>query len=149
MIQQALISVSDKTGVLEFARALSGMGVKILSTGGTAKLLAENGLSVTEVGDYTGFPEMLDGRVKTLHPKVHGGILARTIATSSSYASPPTMALSLKNSRPVAVRYRTRRVSRWRKKCLPTRLGTTAPSPITWALLAPTCNMPIAALSPP
>jgi phosphoribosylaminoimidazolecarboxamide formyltransferase/IMP cyclohydrolase len=77
MIQQALISVSDKTGVLEFARALSGMGVKILSTGGTAKLLAENGLSVTEVGDYTGFPEMLDGRVKTLHPKVHGGILAR------------------------------------------------------------------------
>ncbi|MDB5821937.1 MAG: purH [Herminiimonas sp.] len=77
MIQQALISVSDKTGVLEFARALADMGVKILSTGGTAKLLAENGLAVTEVGDYTGFPEMLDGRVKTLHPKVHGGILAR------------------------------------------------------------------------
>lgn len=77
MIQQALISVSDKTGVLEFARALSDMGVKLLSTGGTARLLAENGLSVTEVGDYTGFPEMLDGRVKTLHPKVHGGILAR------------------------------------------------------------------------
>jgi phosphoribosylaminoimidazolecarboxamide formyltransferase/IMP cyclohydrolase len=77
MIQQALISVSDKTGVLEFARALAGMGVKILSTGGTAKLLAENGLSVTEIGDYTGFPEMLDGRVKTLHPKVHAGILAR------------------------------------------------------------------------
>ncbi|RQO34262.1 bifunctional phosphoribosylaminoimidazolecarboxamide formyltransferase/inosine monophosphate cyclohydrolase [Herminiimonas sp. KBW02] len=77
MIKQALISVSDKTGVLEFARALSGMGVNILSTGGTAKLLAENGISVTEVADYTGFPEMLDGRVKTLHPKVHGGILAR------------------------------------------------------------------------
>jgi phosphoribosylaminoimidazolecarboxamide formyltransferase/IMP cyclohydrolase len=77
MIKQALISVSDKTGVLDFARALSGMGVNILSTGGTAKLLAENGIKVTEVADYTGFPEMLDGRVKTLHPKVHGGILAR------------------------------------------------------------------------
>jgi len=77
MIKQALISVSDKTGVLEFARALSAMGVNILSTGGTAKLLAENGIAVTEVADYTGFPEMLDGRVKTLHPKVHGGILAR------------------------------------------------------------------------
>jgi len=77
MIKQALISVSDKTGVVEFARALSKMGVQLLSTGGTAKLLAEQGLPVVEVGDYTGFPEMLDGRVKTLHPKVHGGILAR------------------------------------------------------------------------
>lgn len=77
MIKQALISVSDKTGVLEFARALHAMQVKLLSTGGTAKMLAEHGLPVTEVADYTGFPEMLDGRVKTLHPKVHGGILAR------------------------------------------------------------------------
>jgi phosphoribosylaminoimidazolecarboxamide formyltransferase/IMP cyclohydrolase len=77
MIKQALISVSDKTGVLEFARELSAMGVNILSTGGTAKLLMDNGLKVTEVADHTGFPEMLDGRVKTLHPKVHGGILAR------------------------------------------------------------------------
>ncbi len=77
MIKQALISVSDKTGILDFARALSAMGVNLLSTGGTAKLLADNGLAVTEVADYTGFPEMLDGRVKTLHPKVHGGILAR------------------------------------------------------------------------
>jgi phosphoribosylaminoimidazolecarboxamide formyltransferase/IMP cyclohydrolase len=77
MIKQALISVSDKTGVLEFARALAAMNVKLLSTGGTAKLLADHGLEVTEVADYTGFPEMLDGRVKTLHPKVHGGILAR------------------------------------------------------------------------
>src|SRR3569833_4455166 len=77
MIKQALISVSDKTGVLEFASALSAMGVQLLSTGGTAKLLADAGLSVTEVADYTGFPEMLDGRVKPLHPKVHGGILAR------------------------------------------------------------------------
>ncbi|MES2128919.1 MAG: bifunctional phosphoribosylaminoimidazolecarboxamide formyltransferase/IMP cyclohydrolase [Pseudomonadota bacterium] len=77
MIKQALISVSDKTGVLDFARALSALGVNILSTGGTAKLLADHGVPVTEVADYTGFPEMLDGRVKTLHPKVHGGILAR------------------------------------------------------------------------
>jgi phosphoribosylaminoimidazolecarboxamide formyltransferase/IMP cyclohydrolase len=77
MIKQALISVSDKTGILDFARALSAMNVNILSTGGTAKLLADNGIKVTEVADYTGFPEMLDGRVKTLHPKVHGGILAR------------------------------------------------------------------------
>ncbi len=77
MIKQALISVSDKTGVLEFARELVAMGVKILSTGGTAKLLEANDVPVTEVADHTGFPEMLDGRVKTLHPKVHGGILAR------------------------------------------------------------------------
>ncbi len=77
MIKQALLSVSDKTGVLEFARALSAQGVVLLSTGGTAKLLMDNNVPVTEVADYTGFPEMLDGRVKTLHPKVHGGILAR------------------------------------------------------------------------
>jgi phosphoribosylaminoimidazolecarboxamide formyltransferase/IMP cyclohydrolase len=73
----ALISVSDKTGILEFAQALHALGVKLLSTGGTAKLLADAGLPVTEVADHTGFPEMLDGRVKTLHPKVHGGLLAR------------------------------------------------------------------------
>lgn len=74
---QALISVSDKTGVLDFARELHTLGVKLLSTGGTAKLLADAGLPVTEVADHTGFPEMLDGRVKTLHPKIHGGLLAR------------------------------------------------------------------------
>ena len=73
----ALISVSDKTGILEFSRELHGLGIKLLSTGGTAKLLADNGLPVTEVADHTGFPEMLDGRVKTLHPKIHGGLLAR------------------------------------------------------------------------
>ena len=73
----ALLSVSDKTGVLEFARALDALGVKLLSTGGTAKLLAEGGLAVTEVAEHTGFPEMLDGRVKTLHPTIHGGLLAR------------------------------------------------------------------------
>jgi len=76
-IQRALISVSDKTGVVDFARVLAALGVELLSTGGTAKLLASSGLPVIEVGDYTGFPEMMDGRVKTLHPKVHGGILAR------------------------------------------------------------------------
>lgn len=76
-ITQALISVSDKQGVVEFARALTQMGIGLLSTGGTAKLLAEKGLPVTEVSEYTGFPEMLDGRVKTLHPKVHAGVLAR------------------------------------------------------------------------
>ena len=77
MIKQALLSVSDKSGIVDFAKSLSELGVKLLSTGGTAKLLADAGLPVTEVADYTGFPEMLDGRVKTLHPKVHGGILAR------------------------------------------------------------------------
>jgi len=76
-IEQALISVSDKRGTVDFARALHSLGIKLLSTGGTAKLLRDAGLSVTEVSDYTGFPEMLDGRVKTLHPKVHGGILGR------------------------------------------------------------------------
>jgi len=74
---QALLSVSDKTGVLDLARDLHALGCKLLSTGGTAKLLAEAGLPVTEVADHTGFPEMLDGRVKTLHPTVHGGLLAR------------------------------------------------------------------------
>jgi phosphoribosylaminoimidazolecarboxamide formyltransferase/IMP cyclohydrolase len=76
-VTQALLSVSDKTGVIEFARELSALGIKLLSTGGTAKSLRDAGLPVTDVSDYTGFPEMLDGRVKTLHPKVHGGILAR------------------------------------------------------------------------
>ncbi len=74
---RALISVSDKTGIVDLARSLHALGVQLLSTGGTAKLLAEQGLPVTEVAEVTGFPEMLDGRVKTLHPKVHGGLLAR------------------------------------------------------------------------
>src|SRR6187549_1848967 len=73
----ALLSVSDKTGVADFAKALHALGIRLLSTGGTAKLLADEGLPVTEVAEVTGFPEMLDGRVKTLHPKVHGGLLAR------------------------------------------------------------------------
>ncbi len=73
----ALISVSDKTGIVEFARELAALGVRLLSTGGTARLLADAGLPATEVADVTGFPEMLDGRVKTLHPRIHGGLLAR------------------------------------------------------------------------
>ena len=76
-IQRALISVSDKSGIVTFAQALSNQGVEILSTGGTAKLLANHGIVVKEVSDYTGFPEMMAGRVKTLHPKIHGGLLGR------------------------------------------------------------------------
>ncbi len=76
-ITRALISVSNKTGVVEFARDLAGLGVEILTTGGTARLLRDNDIKVIEVSDYTGFPEMMDGRLKTLHPKVHGGILGR------------------------------------------------------------------------
>ena len=76
-IKRALISVSDKTGIIDFAKKLSSLGIEILSTGGTAKLFRDNQIAVIEVSDYTGFTEMLDGRVKTLHPKVHGGILGR------------------------------------------------------------------------
>jgi phosphoribosylaminoimidazolecarboxamide formyltransferase / IMP cyclohydrolase len=75
-VKRALISVSDKTGILDFAKGLDQLGVEMLSTGGTAKLLRENNIPVKDVSDYTGFPEMLDGRVKTLHPKIHGGLLA-------------------------------------------------------------------------
>ena len=76
-VARALLSVSEKRGLVDFARGLAELGVEILSTGGTAKLLADAGLHVTQVSDYTGFPEMLDGRVKTLHPKIHGGLLGR------------------------------------------------------------------------
>ncbi len=76
-VRRALISVSDKTGVVDFARELAALGVEILSTGGTFKLLRDNGIAAVEVADYTSFPEMMDGRVKTLHPKIHGGILGR------------------------------------------------------------------------
>nr|MBA3623750.1 bifunctional phosphoribosylaminoimidazolecarboxamide formyltransferase/IMP cyclohydrolase [Methylibium sp.] len=72
----ALISVSDKTGIVDFARALHALDIRLLSTGGTARLLQDAGLPVTEVAEHTGFPEMLDGRVKTLHPAIHGGLLA-------------------------------------------------------------------------
>ncbi|MBW1917419.1 MAG: IMP cyclohydrolase [Deltaproteobacteria bacterium] len=76
-IQRALMSVTDKSGLVEFACGLGQFQVEILSTGGTARMLREAGIAVTEVADFTGFPEMLDGRVKTLHPKIHGGILGR------------------------------------------------------------------------
>jgi phosphoribosylaminoimidazolecarboxamide formyltransferase/IMP cyclohydrolase len=93
-IARALLSVSDKTGLVEFARGLADAGVALLSTGGTAKALAAAGLDVTEIDAYTGFPEMLDGRVKTLHPKVHAGILARRdsgehAATLAAHGIPP------------------------------------------------------------
>ncbi len=74
-IERAIISVTDKAGVVDFAKSLSKFGVEILSTGGTAKAMREGGVEVKDISDYTGFPEMLDGRVKTLHPKVHGGLL--------------------------------------------------------------------------
>lgn len=76
-IKRAIISVSDKTGIVDFAKALSSMGVEIISTGGTYKVLNEAGIPVIEVSEVTGFPEMLEGRVKTLHPRIHAGILAR------------------------------------------------------------------------
>ncbi|TAN75063.1 MAG: bifunctional phosphoribosylaminoimidazolecarboxamide formyltransferase/IMP cyclohydrolase [Gallionella sp.] len=105
-IKQALISVSDKSGVLEFALGLAQLGVTLLSTGGTAKLFADNGIPVTEVADYTGFPEMLDGRVKTLQPKVHAGILARRdlpehVATLEQHGI-PTIDLVVVNLYPFA-----------------------------------------------
>ena len=92
-IQRALLSVSDKTGLVDFARALHAAGVELLSTGGTAKAIRDAGLPVMDVSDYTGFPEMLDGRVKTLHPKVHGGILGRRdlpehVATMNAHGIP-------------------------------------------------------------
>jgi phosphoribosylaminoimidazolecarboxamide formyltransferase / IMP cyclohydrolase len=74
-IKRAIISVTDKTGIVEFAASLSRFGVEVLSTGGTAKALRQGGIEVTDISEYTGFPEMMDGRVKTLHPKVHGGLL--------------------------------------------------------------------------
>jgi phosphoribosylaminoimidazolecarboxamide formyltransferase/IMP cyclohydrolase len=76
-ISTALISVTDKSGIVEFAQSLEKLGVEILSTGGTARALRDGGVTVLDVSDYTGFPEMMDGRVKTLHPKVHGGLLGR------------------------------------------------------------------------
>src|SRR5260221_13129368 len=75
-VTRALLSVSDKTGLIEFARALAGHGIDLVSTGGTAKAIAAAGLKVSDVSDLTGFPEMMDGRGKTLHPKVHGGLVA-------------------------------------------------------------------------
>ena len=75
-IKRALLSVFDKAGIVDFARELAGLGVELVSTGGTSKLIAEAGAAVRDIADLTGFPEMMDGRVKTLHPRVHGGLLA-------------------------------------------------------------------------
>src|SRR5215813_15422873 len=81
-VQRAILSVTDKTGLVEFARKLADLGIELVSTGGTARLLRESGIQVKDVSELTGFPEMLDGRVKTLHPKVHGGILHRRVDAS-------------------------------------------------------------------
>ena len=104
--KQVLISVSDKTGIIDLAQSLERIGYRVLSTGGTAKTLAKAGIAVTEIGDYTGFPEMLDGRVKTLHPKVHAGILARRDLTQHTSAlikhDIPTIDLVVVNLYPFA-----------------------------------------------
>ena len=84
-IKRALLSVSDKTGLVEFARALIARKVEILSTGGTARTLRDAGLAVIDVSTYTGFPEIMDGRVKTLHPRVHGGLLGGAVSTMPSW----------------------------------------------------------------
>ena len=91
-IQRAILSVTDKTGLVEFARKLAGMGVELISTGGTAKLLRDSGIAVKDISELTGFPEMLDGRVKTLHPKVHGGILHRRADDRATAAPWPSTA---------------------------------------------------------
>src|SRR4051812_17024119 len=85
-VARALLSVSDKSGIVELARGLAQLGVELISTGGTAALLKKEGLAVSEVSEHTGFPEMLDGRVKTLHPKIHGGLLARRDAPAPAAA---------------------------------------------------------------
>ena len=93
-VARALVSVHDKTGLADLGRALADLGIEIVSTGGTARLLRESGVAVREVSDVTGFPEMMDGRVKTLHPKIHGGILARRdvpehVAALEQHGIPP------------------------------------------------------------
>ena len=109
MKKQALISVSDKAGVVPFAKALQGLGYHILSTGGTAKLLKQEGVDCQEVADYTGFPEMLDGRVKTLNPKIHAGILARrpdpshTISILSTSSVSISIPLNKRSRNPIAL----------------------------------------------
>jgi IMP cyclohydrolase (EC 3.5.4.10)/phosphoribosylaminoimidazolecarboxamide formyltransferase (EC 2.1.2.3) len=131
---QALISVSDKTGVLDFARDLHALGVRLLSTGGTAKMLQGAGLPVTEVADYTGFPEMLDGRVKTLHPKVHAGLLARRdlpehVAQTDAHDLPPST-----SSASTSIPSRPRWPSRTRSM-KPSKTSTSAARP--WCVRAP------------
>ena len=93
-VARALVSVNDKTGLVDLGRELAALGIEIVSTGGTARLLRESGVAVREVSEITGFPEMMDGRVKTLHPKIHGGILARRdvpehVAALEQHGIPP------------------------------------------------------------
>src|SRR5215471_16934986 len=90
-IRRVLISVTDKTGIVDFARGLNAAGAEIISTGGTARMIRENGVPVRDVSEVTGFPEMLDGRVKTLHPKVAGGILAMRANEATCAPSPSTI----------------------------------------------------------
>ena len=114
-IQRAILSVTDKSGLVEFAQKLQELGVEILSTGGTARMLREGGVAVEDVSDFTGFPEMLDGRVKTLHPKVHAGILAlRLLLEQRASVGPlPTYALGVPSGpNPCGG---CRRSSRWRR----------------------------------
>ena len=110
-ITRALISVSDKTGLIDFARALSARGIALVSTGGTRKALADAGLKVQDVSDLTGFPEMMDGRVKTLHPKVHGGLLA--IRDNAEHAAPCATTTSRRSIFLLSTSTRSKR--RWRK----------------------------------
>jgi phosphoribosylaminoimidazolecarboxamide formyltransferase / IMP cyclohydrolase len=101
-IRRALLSVSDKTGLIEFGKALAGFGIEILSTGGTYKALKDAGVAVKEVAEHTGFPEMMDGRVKTLHPTIHGGILAlrdEPEHKAGAPISPPASRISISAAR--------------------------------------------------
>jgi len=100
-IKRALISVSDKTGLLELAKALAAHGVEILSTGGSAKAMRDAGVPVRDVSDYTGFPEMMDGRVKTLHPKIHGGLLAVRGNAKHEVSHPASLATWQRSRQPV------------------------------------------------
>ena len=94
-IRRALLSVSDKSGLVDFARALAHLGVELISTGGTAKALRDAGLAVTEISQVTGFPEIMDGRVKTLHPKIHGGLLAQREKHAGAMAAHGIAAIDL------------------------------------------------------
>src|SRR5207245_2138150 len=121
-VRRALLSVSDKSGLVEFARGLADQSIELISTGGTRKALADAGLSVLDISELTGFPEMMDGRVKTLHPKVHGGLLAMRdneehAAAMRSHGIRPIdlVVVSLYPSEATAARRRPCRALRWRR----------------------------------
>ena len=103
-IKRALLSVSDKTGVVELAQQLHQLNIELLSTGGTAKLLSEAGLPVKEVSEHTGFPEMMAGRIKTLHPKIHGGLLGRRGTDEAIMAEHDIAPIDLVCSQPLPIR---------------------------------------------